>query len=423
MNEIRLPGDIDLEKLVLGSLLLDGTHMDDVRSEISGECFTSEIHCRIWRAMGRLHDAGDPIDRVTVYSALQESGEAQSVGGLSYLISLDDGLPAIPHLGSYLERLHDLASRRRLILETHKLLMLAQSDETMDVLTDAAETLGQRIALDSASGGLTSTAEMIGTIGADKLLGPRSTVGSIPLPWPALQRPLEGLHPGQLVVLMAATSRGKTSMALQIALHAAAHGHTPLIWTMEMSPRSLFRRLTNQLSGVAAARSGQLRFEEREAQRQALAMLGEQPIWFDDRSRTVGAFRAAVRRTRAKMAIVDYLQLIRGERRGGSRAQEVSDNSRSLKLAAMDGEIPIFALSQVDRSSVKGGGEIGLHSAKESGDVENDADVVAWIKCGELSRDAPTPVAIHIGKQREGPAGFDVPMVFSPQSQTFQEPL
>jgi len=116
---------------------------------------------------------------------------------------------------------------------------------------------------------------------------------------------------------------------------------------------------------------------------------------------------------------VDYLQLIRGSRT--NRAQEVSDNSRSLKMAAMDLGIPIVVLSQVDRSSVKGGGEISLHSGKESGDIENDADVVLWIQGGELSREQDTPISLHVGKQREGPAGFSIPMIFSPTSQTFQE--
>jgi replicative DNA helicase len=167
-----------------------------------------------------------------------------------------------------------------------------------------------------------------------------------------------------------------------------------------------------------------LTFDEREAQSLAVAQLDQSPIYFDSRSRKVVAFNSSVRQVRSKnrraVGIVDYLQLIRGS--GRNRAQEVSDNSRALKLTAMDLDMPLVVLSQVDRGSVKGdSARIGLHSAKESGDCENDADVVAWIEAGELSRDHDTSVSFHVGKQREGPAGFSIPMIFRPQNQVFLE--
>jgi replicative DNA helicase len=227
-----------------------------------------------------------------------------------------------------------------------------------------------------------------------------------------------------MVVLMAATSRGKTSLALQVATAAAIQSHVPLVWTMEMSPKSLFQRMVTQITGSPSTRRG-TSFEERQGQRLAIAQLNDSPVYFDQHSRSVASFAASLRQVRSQtklgLAVVDYLQLIRGIGGRASRAQEVSDNSRALKLAAMDMGIPFLVLCQVDRSSVKSGGQITLHSGKESGDIENDADVVMWIEAGELSRDLPTTVSLHIGKQREGPAGFSIPMVFSPTSQTFQE--
>ena len=414
-----LPADSELERLVLGSVLLDGSHMDTLRSQLADDDFSSEQHRRIWKRTCEVYDGGTPIDRLTVYAALQRAGDAEACDGLTYLIGLDDGLPQLPHLGAYVERLKDLALRRRLMLEGQRLMLRAQSFE--EPLEDIMESLGKLEALTPRDkGGLVSTAEMIASEGLDRILGPRSSSSSISLPWPRLNGALSGLEPGQVILLMAATSRGKTSIALQCAVHAAIHGHTPLIWTMEMSPRSLFRRMVSQISCFPAG-SFYMTFEERAKQRAAAAMLGDSPVWMDSQARTVAAFRASIRRTRAKFAVVDYLQLIRSTVKSGSRAQEVSDNSRQIKLTAMDAGIPILLLSQVDRGSVKGGGEIGLHSAKESGDVENDADVVMWIKAGELSRDRNTDVSVHIGKQREGPAGFDIPMLFYPLSQTFQE--
>ncbi len=157
----------------------------------------------------------------------------------------------------------------------------------------------------------------------------------------------------------------------------------------------------------------------------ASVTLDENRIYLDSDARNVGSFVAGLRRVKAQgrlgMAVVDHLQLIRSTS-SRNRAQEVSENSRSLKLAAMDLDIPFLVLSQVDRSSVKGDGVIGLHSAKESGDIENDADVVMWVQSGaEFSRDQDTLVSLHVGKQREGAAGFSIPMVFRPQSQTFME--
>jgi replicative DNA helicase len=256
------------------------------------------------------------------------------------------------------------------------------------------------------------------------LLGPRNW-GSVPITvWPELHNALRGFAPGQIILLMAATSRGKTSMALQAATCAATHNQTPVIWTMEMSPSSIFKRMVGQLSGVKTSYR-ELSAEQRSSQRDALGILNDKPVYFDRHSRSVSSFVASVRHVRKQygcgFGVVDYLQLIRGSSRYGSRAQEVSENSRALKLAAMELEIPILVLSQVDRASVKGQGTIGLYSAKESGDIENDADVVLWIDAGELSRDQDTVVSLHVGKQREGPAGFGIPMVFRPGSQTFME--
>jgi len=230
-----------------------------------------------------------------------------------------------------------------------------------------------------------------------------------------------------MIVVLGETGRGKTSFALQAATHVSQQHKATLVWTMEMPPRSLFQRLVTQASAIPQSRRpSQLTFEERERQRMAVALFGEDPVYFDRHSRSVAAFCANLWRLQTKtevgLVIVDYLQLIRSTLKEGTRAQEVSENSRNLKLAAMDCNVPFLVLSQVDRSSVKGkGAKIGLHSAKESGDIENDADVMLWIEAVELARDQPTPVSIVVGKQREGPAGFPVKMVFQPTSQTFIE--
>jgi replicative DNA helicase len=226
-----------------------------------------------------------------------------------------------------------------------------------------------------------------------------------------------------MIVVLAATSRGKTSFALQVAIRAALKGQTPVVWTMEMPPKQLFRRMVNQISGSYCGKS-LLSLVELQGQREAIGQLDNYPVFFDQHSNSIGAFLSSLRQVRSRktlgLAIVDYLQLIRSTDKE-NRAQEVSENSRAIKLAAMDFGIPILVLSQVDRGSVKGDGKIGLYSGKESGSIEQDADILLWIDAPELSRDQRTTISIHVGKNRDGPAGFGVPMVFTPENQTFTE--
>jgi replicative DNA helicase len=422
---MTLPCNPELEKTILGSIMLDWTFLDQMRSKIEDADWSLEKHRRIWSAVCRLYDSRRPVDEQIVCMELMRLNELEACDGLSYIAFLTEGVPKFPHIDEYVVRLHELTTRRRAMHEAQTLLATAQDErnslgEVLDGFSAAAVRL-QSIA--TADNDVVSTRDMLASDGPDRLLGPRSTCGGVPMPWMALDHSVGPLQGGQLVVLLGETSRGKTSFALQQAARAAREGAV-LIWTMEMTPRSLFRRLVNQMSGTAA-NPAQLTFEERNAQREALAFLQDHPIHFDSRSRSVSAFVGACRRLRQQsrlvLGVMDYLQRIPGSGRPQNRAVEVSENSRALKLAAMDLGIPLLVLSQVDRTSVKGGGEIGLHSAKESGDIENDADVLMWIKSAELSRDSETDVKIHVGKQREGPAGFDVPMVFRPQSQTFME--
>ena len=357
-----------------------------------------------------------------VFALLQASAKANSVGGLSYLATLDDGLPEIPAITHYVEKLRDATMRRRIIFAAQHLASMATDDLTplSDVMDRFSSSIADVVSVREGSRPI-STSEMLELHGPVELLKPRQQTG-IPLAWPELQDALGGLEGGQMIVLMAATSRGKTSMALQMATSAATSSEgVPVIWTMEMSPKANFQRMVTQLSGVYATKPWATA-EERSAHMRAVETLDSHKIYFDSTSRSVSSFLAGLRHIRVKqklgLVIVDHLQLIRSEN-PKNRAQEVSENSRALKLAAMDFNVPFLVLSQVDRSSVKGEGKIGLHSAKESGDVENDADVVMWIDSPEFSRVQPTCVSLWIGKQREGPTGFSIPMVFQPEISNF----
>lgn len=419
-----LPCNLDAERFVLGSILLRDTVFVQVTERLQIEDFSLEKHRRIFARMSDLDKRNERIDRVTVANELMKQGQLESIDGLSYLVSLDDGLPEIANLESYIRIVKDRSTLRQIIFAMQRVIdrSMVAEDEPDEIIIEAEETLMKLGTQTSTEDGIMSTRDMIAKHGLDNLLGPRQR-GSIELPLSKLDDALGGLSGGQMVVLMARTSRGKSSLAYQIATAAAMQRAHPVIWTLEVGPREAFQCIAQQISGVWPSRRS-LTFEERRELNMAGCQLDENWIYFDEKARDVPEFVARLRRVRQKaklgMAVVDHLQLIRGHSR--YRVQEVSDNSRALKLAAKDLDIPILVLSQVDRASVKGDGKIGLHSAKESGDIENDADVVMWIDSEEeFSWEHDTRASLHIGKNRNGRAGLKLPMVFQPSRRAFAE--
>jgi len=420
-----LPAKPDLERFVLGYALICGEQLHELRTFVDADDFVLDKHKKIWKRICELYDRGDAVDRITVFHELTKFNEAEAAGGLGYLIDLDTGIPQLDHVPrDYVERLRDASMRRRAMLWAEH-LQLCAADETNSCQSvyDLGMSFAEKvIANEVKSAGPIGTHEMISRDGLQALLSPRAH-GAIELPLAKLDSALAGFAGGQMIVLMAETSRGKSSLAYQIAAKAACDGCTPVIWSLEIGEREVFQSICQQCSGVWP---GRLRMSppDRDRLQMAAIQLNDYPVYIDCNSSSVAGFVAALRRVRTKfrlgMAIVDHIQLIRGERR--TRAQEVSENSRALKLAAMELDIPILVLSQVDRASVKGDGEIGLHSAKESGDIENDADVIMWIKSEEeFSWEHDTLASIKIGKQRNGRAGLSIKVLFRPSHRAFME--
>lgn len=425
IEEKGLPCNTDVERLVLGCAVRSSRVMDDIRGTVEADDFHLMKHQRIWSAACHLYDQGQAVDRITVFTELKARGEAESCDGLSYLVDLDTGLPEIPSLEQYLVILREKRSLRRL-LQIADLTMkrCLGGDSSEEIGTALSNGLTELAGTRTADRRVISTREMIDTQGIEELLRPRRHEG-IPLPWEHLNKALCGLHPGQMIVLAGVTGRGKTSMALQIASHATRHGKSPVIWALEMSAKQMFTRAVNQIAHIDAdrGRQGVLPVEALGRRKDAAYWLHGHPMWFDRHSRSVASFCASVRHSQGKsevgLAIVDYLQLIRGTGRGNSRAQEVGENSRALKLAAMELGVPILVLSQFRRT---GDAEPDLHDLKESGDIENDSDVILLLKSPKSEGNENIPVAVKVAKQREGPAGFEIPLIFHPPSQSFSSP-
>lgn len=412
-----LPQNIECEKLVLGSPFSTERAMDSLRSTLDPDDFSLQKHRKIWARMCELYDGGAAVDSVTVAHSLIRNGELQSCDGVNYLNEIAD-LPVIVNLDAWIQILKDKSVLRRIMRAAEDLVnRCAAGAETSSELRESIAHLAVDIAENGpANRRPISTAQMIKSIGVDELMRDRREQG-VRLPWSSMNRAIYGLRPAQMIVLAAYTGRGKTSAALQIALHATRQGITPLIWTMEMEPKRLFRRLINQLTVGKYTHS----MEVGEMSRQAIGWVNDHPIYFDSHSRTIPSFCASIRQVQAQrevgLVVVDYLQLIRMAGRVESRTREVGENSRSLKLAAMDFQIPFLVLSQFRRPN--GNETATVHSLKESGDIENDADVILLMNSAELSGNDDCLVNVNIGKQREGPAGFDVPLMFNPPSQSF----
>lgn len=425
---LKLPSHIDAERFCLGSVMLDGERMNVLRQLLTDEDFSREDHRQIWDSMSRVYDSGKPVDRLTVIDDLMARSKLESVGGAGYIVSLDDGLPHIENLEHYCQVLKDKAALRRMMNVCDSLIKRAHNEtEPVDILLADARNQISDLRINAESKDPVSIAEFMAGKSLDDLLTANRAHG-IPYPWPDLEHKLCGLRPGQLVVIAAHTSFGKTSMALQIASDAAKRGKAVVFFSREMEKDRLFRRMVNQIAEIDSdkLRHGLLTTEDRSRQLAAAAWLRDSSIFLDERSSTVPAIRAGIRRIKAAqdvgLVLVDYLQLLQGVGRHESRAKEVGANSRALKLAAIELEVPIVMLSQFSRESAKEGRNPELHDLKESGDVENDADVVLLIRPKEKKPVDPNfqAVTIRIAKQREGPRNIDVDLIFRPNCQRFE---
>ena len=418
MNEI--PCNVDIERSVLGLVMLSPALMDGLRTSLECVDFVLEKHQVVWSSFCRLYDAGTPPDLMLVANDLMQFGKLESAGQLSYLAGMRDGQPLVSSMDGYIATLKEKTALRKVIAFASAVTKECQLGTGAEAIRE--QIAGFAVTMNESATKETrpiSTRDLIDTVGVSELLRGRRSNG-LQIPWRRLNGALAGLNPATMTVLAAYTGRGKTSMALQIATYAAKSGKSALYWTMEMTPAALFRRLVNQMAGVNP-RDPDPTFSERQLEADAIARLYDEPVYFDRHSRTVAGFRSSVAQVQAKtrlgLVVVDYLQLIRASGRPESRTREVGENSRSLKLAAMDFELPFLVLSQFSRPDERKPATI--HSLKESGDIENDADAILLLNAPEFGGDQPQSCTVNVGKNREGPAGIDIPLMWRPASQSF----
>jgi replicative DNA helicase len=426
-----LPHNLEAERAILGSVLLDNGAINVALEQITKDDFYSDSHRLIFERMTEISERNRTIDLVTLAEELGREGLLEKVGGAAYLAALTDGVPvaSAASLSEYSRIVKEKSIIRRLINASNNVIARClEATDDPETLVDLAQSQIFDIAEQKVPTGFLGIKDIVkssfGTI--DILFDRGKSVTGVETGFVDLDNMTSGLQPGELIIVAARPSLGKTALALNIAANAATKGNAVGIFSLEMSKESLLIRL---LCSEARIDSHKLRtgFSSRDdwsKMTQALGRLAEAPLYIDDSpALSIMQIRARARRMKAEkglsLLVVDYLQLITGHGRFENRTQEVSFISRSLKSIAKELHVPVVALSQLSRApEERPGHRPQLSDLRESGSIEQDADVVIFIfrqdvyKREEAEEGEPGgKTELIIGKQRNGPTG-NIPVVF-----------
>ncbi len=431
----RLPHDPEAERAVLGAMLLDPGARLHIVDKIRDEEFYLESHRIIFKACIDLYEKGEATDLVTVRNQLAENGLLEQVGGASYLSSLVDTLPDVANVIHYAEIVHDKSVKRRLMAAAQRILTTCSLDhgEAAEAVESAQKDVF-KIAEDTLSGGLVHVRDITDREieNINKSRESHSTLTGLDTGFIRLNEMTSGLQRKDLVILAARPSMGKTSLGINICAHAALrNGKKVAVFSLEMAAEQLVRRLLSAEARVDQKRisGGYLAKADWPKLEMASQALREMDLWIDD-TPGITALELSAKARRLKqehgldLVMVDYMQLMSGGGRFSSRNEEVSAISRSLKGVAKELDVPVLVLSQLSRQPERRGGDHRpqLSDLRESGSIEQDADVVMFIiRPSVYDRDAEDPrhAELIISKQRNGPIG-DIDLVFQHEYTRFE---
>lgn len=431
------PQNLDAEASLLGAILIDADAVVQIADIVEAEDFYDERHKRIYVAVIQLYEKHSPIDVLTLSDQLRGTGFLDMVGGPSYLTELTNFVPTATHVEQYAEIVSQKAMRRRLITASQTIVGLGFDEaRSLQELIEEAETrlfeVSQRHVKQDITSIETILSESFDRL--DELHKDKGKIRGVPTGFKDLDNILAGLQRSDLFILAARPSMGKTALALNIAHNVAVKSEQPvLLFSLEMSKEQLVDRMLSMESGVDAwaLRTGNLTDADFEKIGQAMGTLSEAQIFIDDTPGiTVSDLRTKARREAhmrpVGLIIVDYLQLMSGGSRfggDGNRVQEISEISRGLKGVARELNVPLMALSQLSRSVESRSPQIPqLADLRESGSIEQDADVVAFIYREEYynpESDRKNITDIFIKKHRNGPTGA-VELYFDREKQRFR---
>jgi replicative DNA helicase len=428
------PQNIDAEQMVLGAILIENDSIYNVTALLSPEDFYKDIHRRIFSVMLEMFERKEAIDLVTLTDSLRGKVALETVGGASYLAQLVSLVPTAANIKYHAKIVREKAVLRRLIHASTDIITQCYDDsrtvESIDELLNTAERSIFDIAQKKIGESFSPMKNIVGHSFkmVEDLYERKEMITGIPTGFVDLDHLTSGLQPSDLIIIAGRPSMGKTAFCLNIASHAAIDkGKVVALFSLEMSKEALGLRLLGSEARVDAhrLRTGHLSERDWTPLANAAGRLAEAPIYIDDSAAiSVLEMQAKARRLKAEhgldLLIVDYLQLMRGRGNESSREQEISNISRSLKMLAKDLKLPVIALSQLNRAvETRPGKEKRpmLADLRESGAIEQDADVILFIYRDEVYNKCECPhdgeclcgrrgvAEVIVGKQRNGPIG------------------
>ena len=434
------PQNLDAEASLLGSLIIDSDSFVKIADQINPDDFYNDQHRLIFSAMRSLHDKRSPIDILTLSEQLKNNDQLERVGGASYLTELTNFVPTAAHLEQYAQIVADKSVRRRLIQASQDIAVIGSEEKkSLQELIEEAETRLFEVSQQHVRQNITSLESILGESfdRLDDLHRHKGGIRGIPTGLKDLDKMLAGLQRSDLDIIAGRPSMGKTALMLNISLNIAtkAKQGAVLIFSLEMSKEQLVDRLLAADAGVDAwsLRTGEgLTDEDFERISAAMGELAEAPIFIDD----TGGISVSDLRTKARRLhhqhplaaiMVDYLQLMSGGSRFANianRVQEISEISRSLKILARELNVPVVALSQLNRSVENRNPQIPqLADLRESGALEQDSDVVMFLYREDFynpETDRQNITDVFIKKHRNGPVG-KIELYFDRAQQKFRD--
>ena len=434
--ERPLPQNLDAERSILGAILLDNHALNAAMESLKPEDFFLEQHRRVFNQMIALGESQQPIDLVTLTESLHRSGELETSGGAPYLAALADGMPRVTNVEHYARIVREKALLRNLIHATHNIQQRAlEGEDGADTILDNAESSIFALAEDRVKAGLIPVKDIVrdNFERLERIFREGKSITGVPTGYAELDKLLSGLQNSELLILAARPSQGKTALALNLGENIAMRSGLPVaVFSLEMSKESLLQRLVASVAQIDAHkfRTGHLSREDWRRMTEALGTISSAPLWIDDSGSTsvleIGAKARRLKRDKGlSLLIVDYLQLITARGRFNSRQEEVASISRGLKGLAKELQIPVLVLSQLTRAPEREERGPQLSDLRESGAIEQDADVVMFIYRPNFFKLDAAPeerdqAEILIAKQRNGPTD-KVRFVFRSRLTRFEE--
>ncbi|MFA6251621.1 MAG: replicative DNA helicase [Candidatus Paceibacterota bacterium] len=434
-TKLRIPPqNIDAEKAILGSIMLRPGAIHEINDIITPDSFYASKHAQIYKIMLELSSRGEPIDILSLSHKLESKNSLEQIGGSSYLSELTNSVPASTNIKYYADIVNKKNILRKIIEAGDHISELGFNEEVEDVfdILDQAEKRMMGINSNTSGQSFKSLKDSLPEAWErlEKLHENKGELRGIPTGFNDLDQYLSGLQNSDLIILAARPSMGKTTLALDIARQASLkHGTPTVIFSLEMSTQQLVDRMLAAESKVNAwnLRTGRLSTENEFSKiRDSLDRLSKAPIFVDDMAgNSIIRMRSICRRIRAEhgigLIIVDYLQLMSTSKNYDNMVNQVTEISRSLKSLAKEFNVPVLALSQLSRAVESRGGRPRLSDLRDSGSIEQDADVVMFIHREDKGKDESekTNIAeILIEKHRNGPVG-KVDLYFDEKTTTF----